>query len=340
MKRSELRGNVVFSRSKCSDVSAFFKLLEEQGESTSIRLGWRRSSGREPEWFFRPHTKMDGIVAMNSILQLFRVTAQCSIGTNYSNRIEGSVTPTTLYRFVRQQGAPAAGWKSLDLEVELPAGPRVSEALAWHICDAEQTSAIREIASGNLVSLNTYLLHTLQQAVSVDLDLSRGIPRWMIPVSMRQYYPESTNAVSYISVDIDAGLTVGDVHEQIKRKLSAGYQWAAWQAFRLVRSFGRPGLLAALDFSPQFTGIFSSFGNWTINSGSLEGAWVVCPPVNLMVPVAAGAIVWEGKLGLCLQAHPATTQNPDSVRSWMDRWVRQLLQPPRRQWFVLNAGAQ
>ena len=331
------RSPAVYRRqARRAGISAWFEVLDEIGEETDNGFGRQLSPDEDPQWFFRSHAKMDGIAGLHSVLELFGVTAASTVSDHGRRRHVPKSLPQSLHRLAAEHSRPAAAWKPSCNGTRSSPG----DAVGWRVYSPEETASIASIARAHSVSLNTYLLHTLQMAVAPDLDVTGGAPRWMIPVSMHAYYPASANALSYVSASITAGSTVNDLHSQIKRRLAAGEQWAAWYALRAGTVLGRRGLAAALDLAersgPHFTGLFSNLGSWRMVHGSMAGSWLCCPPVSSLAPFAAAAVIWDGKLGLCLQAHEQITRERETAFLWMNRWARLIIDAPGRHWFFLS----
>ena len=82
-------------------------------------------------------------------------------------------------------------------------------------------------------------------------------------------------------------------------------------------------------FGRHVTGIFSNLGVWPPPGSpvvpDLPDHWLFVAPVTLDMPFSAGALTWQGRMSLTVQAHPALSRDPSQARVWSEDWVREIL---------------
>ncbi len=315
-------------------VEPWFETLEDMGEFIGIRFGRLNPDGELLEWVFRPHKVYDGIGAFAEIFrergvmleQLPRITHPAPVSwlplIRATPKFVGPRTP--LVWGAIEQGEPSRG-----PEVGPP------KAVAWHLFTLEQTAAMRRACRTLGVTVNSFLMKHLDKAIRPSLsDPSEAIP-WMIPVNLRgkvAQQRDTANHSSYVAIRVQPYDTPQDIHAGIHRRLRKGEHWANWKSYELTRSLPGSLKVALIErnraMSQWNIGSFSNLGVWdsecAIQENYCTTPWVFAPPVLRCQLLGAGAVTFQNRLGLMLQAHPELSTSEDLAAFWVYRWVSEI----------------
>jgi hypothetical protein len=274
-----------------------------------IRYGRVPQGSVEVEWHFVSHIDCDGIGGFARLLR----ERGSEIGRlpESGHLCRDVVGPLwRLWRNGRNEGecADREDWKP---------SARLG-SVAWHLFTEEETRGIRDECRCLKVTVNSFLLKHLDQAVRPEIRRPGESIPWMIPVNLRGdiRYPDDTqNHVSCVEVRIAAEDGAEAIQRQILRRLERGEHRAN---FLLLTAGGLLGHESKVSFLKKDRakpagniGAFSNLGVWE-GAGSRDG-WVFCPPVVTGQLLGAGCVTFNGRLGLAAQGCSAV--------SWMDRWV-------------------
>jgi hypothetical protein len=159
-------------------------------------------------------------------------------------------------------------------------------------------------------------------------ELGEGPAYWMMPVNMRgpvAKADESANHTAYLRVNVARDATPAGVQATIKRCFANNEHWGSWLFLHIGRVVGHTGmkLIYRTELARWrgclWAGAFSNLGTW---NGC--GEWLVAPPVAKSCPLAAGAIICNGKLGLTIDAHASIAKDAAWTDALMDRWIAEL----------------
>lgn len=291
-----------------------------------IRYGRVVDGAGEVEWHFVSHCECDGIGGFARLLrergavipELPQTTSPC----------RGVIGP--LWRLWRAGGgegecARRSDWKSPEAPV---AG--LSAAVAWHVFTEEETAEIRTRCRGQGVTVNSFLLKHLDEAVRPEVRNSHARVPWMVPVNLRgdiRHEDDTDNHVSCVEVRIAADDGALEIQQQIRRRLERGEH----RANQLLLGFGKilshsakVKLLTMDRARPAGTiGAFSNLGVWDAEKTlATRDAWLFCPPVVKGQRLGAGCVTFQNRLGLAIQGHSSLSATPGIAARWMGEWKR------------------
>jgi hypothetical protein len=310
-------------RSRNGDASGLFRYLAAQQECMDSLYGWQPSPSSEPIWMTVNHTEADGLLGFRQILQQLGVQAKRvqrrTRNVPFAYNLPSSSTLQWLLRHLMNGGSQ---WRAFDVDYRPePDGSALPQTRAFRIFSQDETLRFRRMALRLGVSLNTYLLHTLHQSISSELLPGENPATWMVPVDVRPLARHASNAISCVLATIEPGDSVLRLHRQIRDNLHGGQHVAIW---KLLSYWDQVQILSSIGFNPsppELAGIFSNLGEWTSDHPNGIGGWLTCPPVTRFMPLGAGAVTWQGRLGLTMQTHPALRSDQADVESWMAAWI-------------------
>lgn len=304
----------------------WFRASEASGDFMGIRYGRKPVDSEEVEWFFVSHCDCDGIGGFAQILRESGVELPTLPKTNYPNR--EIIRPLwNCWRKKRQNTDEIAVREHWALSKQHSAGS--SQSVAWHLFTEEETAQIRQNCRHQKVTINSFLLKQLDQAVRPDIKKPKAAIPWMIPVNLRgdiSYDDDTENHVSCIEPLIAANDSPKDVQRQIQNCL----EWGEHRANYLIFSLGKflsqkikvKVISKARSKQKGNIGAFSNLGVWDSRQ-KFESAntWFFCPPVCKGQLLGAGCVTFQNRLSLTIQAHSDLSNQPKIAKTWMARWV-------------------
>lgn len=299
----------------------WFDLVEElQGEYVGMRGGLVQPNGAT-DWTFVPHARFDGLGGFVDLLRRTTAAPDLPVPSRRAPLPTVWQRAKALIDLCRAPVLVAGRWKRQDGDCPVV---RHKTNAATHLFTAEETQALERQARADGGPLNALLLAALAR-VSAD-ELEDGPNIWMMPVNMRGPVArprDTANHTGYLQLDLGATATASTVQARMKESLRRRQHWGSWLFLNLGRVLGMSGMRAVYRMQMRrfggrpFVGSFSNLGSW-----QGVGTWYVCPPVTLNAPVAAGAIVCDGRLSLTLEAHASMRDGDAFARCHLARWVR------------------
>lgn len=286
-----------------------------------IRYG--RISNGDVRWFNVSHCECDGIGGFARLLR--EHGAEISKLQETKHPCRGMVLP--LFRLlVNRDKSENAAMRS-DWLPAIPTESNTAAKIAWHLFTKDETQAILDNCRKHNVTVNSHLLHGLDQSTRPEILSPEKKITWVVPVNLRgdiRYANDTQNHVSCVEVKIAANDTTQAIHRQILERLERGEHRANF----LLLSLG--GILshqAKVNFLTKDRakptgniGSFSNLGVWNLNTESNdEDGWLFCPPIVTGQRLGAGCVTFNGRLGI------ATQGNSPSER--MRRWVENIQTP-------------
>jgi NRPS condensation-like uncharacterized protein len=216
----------------------------------------------------------------------------------------------------------------------LPATPTKTNAvenIAWHLFTKDETQAILERCHEQQVTVNSHLLHCLDQSIRPEIrSPERKIP-WVVPVNLRgaiRYADDTQNHVSCVEVHIKSNDTTQTINHQILQRLERGEHRAN---FLLLTLGGILSHQAKVNFLTKDRakpagniGSFSNLGVWNIDETIAdEDGWIFCPPVVTGQRLGAGCVTFNGRLSIATQGNSPT----ERMRRWVENIGEQSLRP-------------
>ncbi|MGD0614268.1 MAG: hypothetical protein ABSA69_02365 [Verrucomicrobiota bacterium] len=307
--------------------------MEELGEFIGIRFGRLAPGATEPEWMFLAHTKFDGIGGLAEILRRRGAKVESLPQIKHPADPSWFSLLRALPRFLSRRrrvkwGFPGRGSGQSD-------SLKPPTAVAWHLFDERVTDQIRSVCGDAEVTVNSFLLKHLTQAIRPFLKDQSSVVPWMIPVNIRGKVDcgrDTAVHTSYVGVRVQSYEMVHDVHRNVYAALRSGEHWANWQMYflgRFITAGMRRALIATgLGASQWNLGAFSNLGDWDrekeITQEDCQGGWLFCPPVLRIMPIGAGCVTFQNRLSLTIQAHASLTTNPAVCKLWVANWVKEI----------------
>ena len=303
----------------------WFRAAEATGDDMGIRYGRGEFGSDEIEWSWIPHADCDGIGGFARLLRRH--------GSELS-RLPATSHPTRsifgpLWKLWRNTGTTpdCAGRNDWNLQQETRTNRPT--AVAWKVFSEATTTRIRQHCRSHALSVNSYLLKHLDQAVRPSIHKPEARIPWMIPVNLRgsvRHADDTANHVSYVTPRIHATDTASTIHHQIHQRLKHGEHRANYLLMiGLGKVLSLESMIQLIHRDRQKPagniGAFSNLGNWQSGTSvDRRHFWLFCPPVAQGQLLGAGCVTYQGRLSLTLQTQASLPAKPALAKQWMQRW--------------------
>jgi hypothetical protein len=305
--------------------SKWFLASEATGDFMGIRYGRVPQGCDEIEWIYVSHCDCDGIGGLARLLR--ERGAEILKLPQTSSPCRGGIGPLwRLWRGSREDSecADRRDWKGSG-----SAEAGASEAVAWHLYSEEETNDIRERCRREQVTVNSFLLQRLDQAVRPEIRRPEVKIPWMIPVNLRgdiNHADDTENHVSCVEVRVGARDSAREIQREIRRRLERGDHRANHLLLGLGSLLGHGAKVKFLakdrSKSAGNIGAFSNLGVWDSEKKmETNDSWLFCPPVAGGQLLGAGCVTFRNRLGLAIQGHAGFSASPEIAAGWMRRWV-------------------
>lgn len=309
--------------------SAWFRASEAAGEFMGIRYGFIPHGSAVVDWHYVSHVECDGIGGFARLLRARGAGITELPETKHPCR--AMLGPLwRLWRDSRRQGECAGRG---DWSVVAQPGAGTPKPVAWHLFSEEQTGELASQCRDMRVTMNSFLLKKLDQAVRPEIRRPQAAIPWMVPVNLRGdiRHPDDTeNHVSCVGVRIAPEESVEEVNRQVLHRLGRGEHRANHLLLIIGGFLSHAAKVRLLEKDRAKAagniGAFSNLGVWN-HAGESEtgGHWVFCPPVVNGQLLGAGCVTYRGRLGLAIQVHPAQSPVAELADRCMGRWVASIV---------------
>lgn len=311
-------------------VHRLFDIMQEFGEDTDLPWALVHDDIQPDHWNYFRHQDVDGMGLVCLALQHQGVRIEIP-------RYKG-VVPSTGQRFrlawrkFRSSTPAPVRWRRWQAA---PDGvvPRHSQTLRGQLLTEALTQQVLGAAKLNQVTLNTWLLWSLNAAVAPALTLDGGERAWGNTVNMRGQVPAlklTDNQSSIVTVVFNDSDTPTQLHQRIQALFSSGLHWGSWDFLNTVCRLGpnlvRKQIRRYYSSNNSQMGTFSNLGvlNWDVSEGQAPYMFFA-PCSTRTAPIAAAAGTLNGRLSLTLGLHPFLQVSPQQIEAIMADWVKHLL---------------
>jgi hypothetical protein len=311
-------------------IGKWFAEMQHSGEHMGMRFG---RVNHYCNWIFIPHWQFDGISAFRELLR----EQGHSIVFPELRLSKRPRLATRMLAIWRQADRirKTEPWRPLNPAwASVPSEPLVcSNPVTWNLLSLESTDALDARARALGISTNSLLLWGIDQAArSKWLPPNSKSSMWLVPVNMRggiKLARESANHVSWMDVQFGANPTSIEVHEDLRQALKRGDHWGALGLINLTARLGRKTMQKIIRKEilrgVVHAGVFSNLGSFGNPENADGTAWLGVPQATRKVPIAAGAICWNGRLGLTIQAHPMMEYSESQLAEILRHWINLVL---------------
>jgi hypothetical protein len=184
-----------------------------------------------------------------------------------------------------------------------------SEDFEFFYLNESEVEYIKKQAKFKNVSVNCYLLFILNCFIRENSNLTKGVQRWMIPVSMYSHIDEtkrSGNNSSFIEACISRTTSIDSLNNNIVKSL-AQYKYLAP---KIVESYllKFPKFIILLIMQNHFKknlrlGSFSNLGVWKVDKLNTDSYWGFCAPLGPNQPFTCSIITINNKMCIGMKAY-------------------------------------
>ncbi len=290
-----------------------------------IRYGRLRKETEEVEWSFVSHCDCDGIGGFARLLREGGADLATLPRTRKPNR--GIILPLwRMWQASRKQKISGAR-RDWALTTNSETGP--SKALAWHLFSEAKTEKIRQASRLEKVTVNSFLLKHLDQAIRPELQKPAALLPWMIPVNLRgdvEHADDTENHVSFIEARLRPQDSAADIQQQISECLERGEHRANYLLLGLGGLLSQRAKVKMITKNRKRSegniGAFSNLGVWDSEKAIAgDDSWLFCPPVAGGQLLGAGCVTFRNRMSLTIQGHASLNERPEIAETWMQRWI-------------------
>lgn len=307
-----------------------FDIMEEFGEDTDIPYAYVTSATAEPEWHYMRHQDVDG---MGLFYRALRDQGVAIDVPQYNGEVPGRWQRFRLARQKFKAKTPApVQWRHWQPGTDTRVVRHGHTLQGMLLTEAETAAAIARAKSLG-VTLNTYLLWTLNQVTARALTVGNSERAWGNTVNLRGCVPASDiadNQSSIVTVAFNDDDSPTQLHQNIRDLLARGMHWGSWDFLSTVCRFGpnlvRKQIRRYYSSNNSQMGTFSNMGvwNWSTDKGAAPYLYF-CPPCTRTAPVAAAAGTLNGRMSLTLGLHQFLGVDGEQGRVLLREWAQALL---------------
>jgi len=310
---------------KRNTASRWFRASEAAGDFMGIRYGRIAPGSDVPEWLSVSHCDCDGIGGFARLLR--ERGAELPELPRTKNPCPDVIAP--LWRLWLASHWEEACADRRDWEQPRPSGTEHAAPPAWRLFTEAETKAILAKCRRDRVTVNSFLLKHLDQAVRPEIKRPDLKIPWMIPVNLRgdiTHADDTGNHVSCVEPRIAPDDPAEAIQKQILRRLNRGEHRANHLLLGLGKFLSHGAKVRYLNKDRSKPagniGAFSNLGVWDAEKKiEAGGSWVFCPPVVTGQLLGAGCVTFQNRLGLAIQGHSGLPSSPEIAKAWMKRWV-------------------
>ncbi|YCM45360.1 hypothetical protein V2O64_04905 [Verrucomicrobiaceae bacterium 227] len=302
----------------------WFRASEATGDFMGIRYGRGSPGSDEVEWSYLSHCECDGMGGFVRLLREHGAAITTLPKTKHPCR--GIIAP--LWKLWRNRHSHPESAQRPDWSQAPDSPPGPSPEVAWHLFTEEETKALLKKCRDEGVTVNSFLLKHLDQAIRPGIQKPQAAIPWMIPINLRgdlQHDDETRNHVSFLELRIQPGDSAKMIQTQLQQGLQRGEHRANYLILALGRFLTHKAKIKVIQkdrAKPAGNiGTFSNLGVWDPEKSiGTRDSWLFCPPVVKGQLLGAGALTFQGKLALAIQGHP-NPATPGISKTWMKRWL-------------------
>ncbi|ARU57418.1 hypothetical protein OLMES_3380 [Oleiphilus messinensis] len=318
-------------------IAMWFAARKEFGINDDMRVGPMDTTTREISWSTFPHSEMDGLGGLATILRSHGYPCE-------DLPVSSEKKPPSLIELLRLmwQAPKHSASKTIQWRQTYPdyatANPENSNdaPIATGYFSEDETNLIKRMAKKHRVALNVYLFWALNKAIAENLLAGQQEYFWFYPINLRgplQLANDTMNYSSGINIQLNNTISPVEIQQRIKIQLKAKSYWLLWWQAHIGKIIGYRGVRWLYRYISErqfYAGSFSFLGNWPLKSPKNppideNQIWVTCGIGTKNYPVSNGILIWHNRLSLGLKLHPYICQDQSITDHCLQEWKRNLL---------------
>jgi hypothetical protein len=324
-------------------IAMWFEVRKEVGISDKMSIGQMKKSNGEISWNNFPHSKMDGIGGVATILR------EHGYPCNNLPKSSEKTVPSLwkLYQLNKKfkKEKKYIPSKSIRWKNTYPCSNDNSAPIENCYFDKSDTLLIKRNAKNNRVAYSTFLMWALNKAIADNLLDGNQNYYWFYPVNLRgviQLNLDTSNYSSGINVCLNNYITPKALQQEIKNRIKIKEHWSTWKMAHIGKLIGKPGvryIYNKISKKNFYAGSFSFLGGWPLKESSNpkeneNEVWVSCGIGTKNYPVSTGIMEWHNQLTLGLKLHPMICQDLSLVKKCLSDWKNNLIEDKNHNEFL------
>lgn len=310
-------------------IHRLFDIMEEFGDDTDVPWALVYDDQQPERWSFFRHQDVDGIGLFINALASQGVSIDIPL---YKGDVPGTLQRVQLaWRKFRARTPAPVRWRQWQPSADGRVAKH-SQLLRGRLLREAQTAQAIAAAKAQGVTLNSWLLWALNEAVAPVLTLPQPERAWGNTVNLRGQVKATSptdNQSSIVTVVLREGDSARDVHANVQQLFQSGAHWGSWDFLGTICKVGpalvRKQIRRYYSSHNSQMGTFSNLGVWNWSTDNGEAPYMFFAPCcTRTAPVAAAAATLNGRMSLTLGLHPFLVATPAQLELIMTRWIELL----------------
>ena len=333
------------SKSPKDYIAMWFDVRKELGISDAMNIGPMNKVDGNTHWHTFPHSKMDGIGGIATILR--EQGYPCRQLPKSGEQSEPSSWKLYQLRKLekKKDKKTYVPSKTIRWKNNYPCGNDNSATILNTFFDKEATLQIKRNAKKNRVAFSTFLMWSLNKAIAKNLIEGNQNYYWFYPVNLRgaiSLGADTSNYSSGINICLNNYITPKQLQQEIKKKIRLKEHWSTWKLAHIGKLIGKPGvryIYKNISKKNFYAGSYSYLGAWPLAgeknpAENTDEVWVSCGIGTKNYPVSTGIMEWHGQLTLGLKLHPMICKDVKLTQKCLDDWKNNLIEDSNHNEFI------
>jgi hypothetical protein len=298
----------------------WFEAFKALGEPSDILFDFKVKNESQSVKYSYPHSKGDGTAAMAELA----VRHNFKIEKSEDKNLVSSLSLLNYLKQIIMFNYHARPRKEKLWPFTLAKATTTETPYSYFVINKDELSLLKTYLHSQKVSLNTYLLQTLNLSTRQILKPIRKDLTWIIPVNFRRELALEINASGNLSANFTCDIqdeTPLELQNKISRLLKSKRHWGVWfwQNTSKYMPFFLVKLLTKIRLHPNYnTGIFTNLGAWT-STTDFSHITVFANPI-ISHPIVASSLEMNGSVTLGLRIYPTFPLTQAELEQYLVAW--------------------
>lgn len=304
----------------------WFEAFKALGEPSDILFDFKVKNESQSIKYSYAHSQGDGTAAMTEIAARYNFIIEKSkdknlaSGISLPNYLKQIATFNYHARPRTEKLWPFTFAKAMTTETPY----------SYFVINKDDLSLLKTYLNGQKVSLNTYLLQTLNLSTRQTLKPLRKDLTWIVPVNFRRELALEINALGNLSANFTCDIqneTPLELQNKISRLLKSKRHWGVWfwQNTSKYMPFFLVKFLTKIRLHPNYNaGVFTNLGEWTSTTDFSHFTFFANPIISH--PIVASSLEMNGSLTLGLRIYPTFPLTQVELEEYLATWKNNIFQ--------------
>lgn len=303
----------------------WFEAFEALGEPSDILFDFKVKGENQPIKHLYSHSHGDATAAMSEIANKYNFILRKDVKKNTHLKI-GIIHYLKQILLFNYHARPR--WQRL-WPFKLAKCSHTQTPYCYFTIHKNEVLNLKALLQTQNISLNTYLLFTLDQATRTVLQPIRHDLTWIVPVNLRSDLGLAANAPGNQAANFTCVIkneTPLQLQTKISYLLKSKRHWGVWfwQNASQWMPFFLVKFLTHIRLHPNYNaGVFTNLGEWTSSTEFLHFTFFANP--ILSHPIVASSLELNGQLTLGLRIYPSFPLTQQQLEAYLQEWKNNIL---------------